>query len=181
MTITIRAATPADRDGVTKLHTGLSQAAYAHILPEQYLRSVMPGEKQTLWAMRLSGRPTDQRLSILVAEDGPDLAGFTCFVFDGADPWGAYLHNLYVSNAYQRQGIARRLILAGLESFPADFATAPISLRAFAANRPACLLYERLGGTIVENLTSDYPDHPPVAVTRYAWPNREALRHAVEA
>lgn len=178
MTITIRPARPDDRDEIIRLHVTLSQSAYANILPAEFLRDVMPGEKLELWSARLATSPDPEKLSIVVAEapGGECLAGFACFVFDPEDEWGAYLHNLYVSTDHQGQGLARRLLQAALSTFPPAFAQGPLSLRALEENKPARRLYDRLGGTISER---DLTGQPPVGVVRYTWPNRQVLGDAL--
>lgn len=179
MTITIRPARPEDRDEIIRMHVTLSQSTYAHILPADFLRDVLPGEKVTLWTERLAATPDPEKLSITVAEapGGERLAGFACFVFDPEDEWGAYLHNLYVSADHQGQGLARRLLQAGLETFPPDFAQGPLSLCALEENTPARRLYDRLGGNIAERILTE--GAAPVGVIRYTWPNRQVLGEAL--
>jgi ribosomal protein S18 acetylase RimI-like enzyme len=181
MSIIIRPALVTDRDAVTQLHITSSQATYAGILPDDFLANTMPNQKIALWGERFTRLDDREAMTITVASAPSGFAGFACFLFDPADDWGAYLHNLYVAPAHMRQGLARRMWLAALDSFPTAFGERPVSLHALERNKPACALYDRLGGTVEERTLETYPDHPDVSVLRYVWPDRATLRHALES
>jgi ribosomal protein S18 acetylase RimI-like enzyme len=179
MSIEIRKATPEDRDAVIALHISLSQFAYGHIFSEAYLMGTLIEDKHALWGQRLGSVPDNDELAIQVAEMDGVVVGFSCFVFDDGDIRGAYLHNLYVDHAAQHKGVARRLIAAGLERFPARFAHRPVYLKALEENRPACAIYERLGGEIIARETVTHPQSPPAINRVYSWRSRDALRAAL--
>ncbi|KQT51645.1 hypothetical protein ASG47_01805 [Devosia sp. Leaf420] len=176
MPITIRPARATDRDAIIGMHVEISRKAYGHILPDYYFAEVLPVEKDKLWSERFAGPVDPERLSIMVADADGALAGFTSVVFDPNEKWGAYLHHLYVGSEFQRQGLARRLWLAILDTFPASFQDAPISLLALEGNMPARTLYERVGGRVEERILAQYPGSPDTPVLRYTWPHRDVLR-----
>jgi len=181
MSINIRPAQPNDRTAVTQLHIDLSRSAYAHILSAEYLAETLAAEKQALWIERLGSYPDPERLAVTVAERGETVIGFSCFLFDPYDLRGAYLHNLYVHQSAQRQGVARRLIGAGLDQFPQCPGAQGIYIKAFEENRPACSLYTQLGGSILERVVVTRSQNPPAALLVYAWPSPDALRSALNA
>lgn len=73
--------------------------------------------------------------TILVARIGEEIAGF-------ASVWeqDTFLHHLYVSPRFQRQGIGSRLLQACVKRFGL-----PMSLKCIESNAVACLFYERRG------------------------------------
>ena len=179
MTITIRPAEPRDCDAVAALHIGLSRLAYAHIFSADHLGERLAIEKQALWHQRLSGAPEPEKRTINVAELNGTVCGFSCFVFDDDDPLGAYLHNLYVHTDAQKQGLAGRLIAAGLDRFPQRFADRGVYLKALEKNLPACRLYHRWGGEVLDKVEVPDLPHPPVIALRFVWPSPNALRQAI--
>lgn len=179
MPITIRPARAADRDAIIAMHVEMSRKAYGHILSEYYFAEVLPVEKDKLWTERFASPVDPERLSIMVADADGMLAGFTSVVFEPSDKWGAYLHHLYVGSDFQRQGLARRLWLAVLDTFPVAFQDAPISLLALEGNMPARALYDRVGGKVEERILAQYPGSPDTPVLRYTWPNPDVLRQMI--
>lgn len=181
MPIAIRPARADDCDAIIDMHVEMSRKAYGHILNAHYLTTILPADKIKLWSERFAGPIDSERLSIMVADADGVLAGFTSAVFDPNDRWGTYLHHLYVGSAFQRQGLARRLWLSILDTFPIAFANAPISLVALEGNMPARTLYERMGGAIDERFLAQYPGSPDTPVLRYTWPHRDVLRASLIA
>ena len=143
-----RPALPADRDSVTALHIEVGQRTYADILPRGYLFEVLPQEKAELWRQRLNNGVDTRKLSVTVAESAADIAGFVCFLFDQKTEFGTYLHNIYVSPAYQRRGVASGLLVAGIDTFSTTRRKTPVHLLVFLDNLSARAFYERLGGRI---------------------------------
>lgn len=181
MTITIRPARRDDCEAIIGIHVEMSRQAYGHILDAQYLREVLPAEKTALWSARFSAPIDPEKLAIMVAETDGEVVGFASAVFDPADKWGVYLHHLYVTSAFQRRGLARRLWLSVLDAFPPAFENAPISLIALEGNMPARGLYERVGGKASEHILIQYPGNPNTPALRYTWPDRDKLRDAIAA
>ncbi|MEQ8600538.1 MAG: GNAT family N-acetyltransferase [Devosia sp.] len=136
-----REALPKDVDGITSIHVVGGQQAYADILPAEYLEGVMPSEKSDLWRSRLSECIDRTKISVTVAEEANDLAGFACFLFDEEQVFGTYLHNIYVDKRYQRRGVASGLLAAGIESFHTSWREQLVHLLVFAKNAPARAFY----------------------------------------
>ncbi|OLP54561.1 hypothetical protein BJF92_03960 [Rhizobium rhizosphaerae] len=142
----IRPVRAEDRAAIVDIHVRQSQRIYAHFLPPAYLFEVMPDEKRILWAARILAEGAAPDILIRVAETAEgEIAGFACFVLKPDDPWGIYLHNLYVDTPFAGLGLGRKLFQAGLMDISGDFGARGVHLTAFAQNHPACALYARLG------------------------------------
>ena len=131
--LTYRPAVPSDAQMIIDLHVSMSQSVYAHILPQAYLKEVLPAEKQELWKTRCAELPSPDHL-IIVACEGTQIAGFCCFVFNEETEFGTYLHNLYVSPSLQGKGVARALLREALITFDDARKVLPVHLVAFAKN-----------------------------------------------
>ena len=173
-----RPALPADRDNVTALHVEVGQRTYAGILPRTYLFEVLPQEKADLWRQRLDSGVDTRRLSVTVAESAADIAGFACFLFDQRTEFGTYLHNIYVSPAYHRRGVASGLLVAGIDTFSTQRRQTPVHLLVFLENFAARAFYERLGGRIVEELDRAYTGKSGVRLVRYQWASADEMKAA---
>lgn len=172
--LTYRPAIPSDAQMIIDLHVSMSQSAYAHILPETYLKNVLPAEKQELWQTRCAALPSADHL-IIVACDGAEIAGFCCFVFNEETEFGTYLHNLYVSPSLQGKGVAKALLREALATFDDSRTELPVHLIAFAKNTRATAVYDRLGGRVIERREVARSGNPAVELVRYQWPTARDL------
>lgn len=173
--IAVRDATPDDREAIISLHVRVSQRAYAGMLPADYLADIMPDEKARLWEKRLSGGVDPERLRVTLAHFDTELAGFSCFLFDQETQFGTYLHNLYVDHAYQGKGIARSLLVAGIQRFSPQQRNRPVHLLTLADNHTARRFYEKLNGRIIEEKRSVMASNPEVLFVRYQWRSAHEL------
>lgn len=172
--LTYRQAVPSDAQLIIDLHVSMSQHTYAHILPETYLKDVLPGEKQQLWQTRCAALPSPDHL-IVVACNEAEIAGFCCFVFNEEKEFGTYLHNLYVSPSFQGKGVAKALLRAALTVFDDPRKDLPVHLVAFAKNIRATGVYDRLGGRVIETRTVERAGNPAVELVRYQWRTAHVL------
>jgi ribosomal protein S18 acetylase RimI-like enzyme len=152
---------------ITRLHVQVSQEAYAGILAEDYLRDVLPGEKENLWKTRLTGSFSDH--TIFVADAGTQMAGFCCFLFNEQPELGTYLHNLYVSSSFRRRGVARSLLREAIATFDDPKQAQPVHLLVYGANSRAVELYHRLGGRVVDRTQAIRGAGSIVELLRYQW------------
>lgn len=169
-----RQAVPSDAQLIIDLHVSMSQRAYAHILPETYLKDVLPAEKRELWQTRCAALPSPDHLIILACE-GTQIAGFCCFVFNEETEFGTYLHNLYVSPSFQGKGVAKALLREALTAFDDPRKDRPVHLVAFAKNTKATAVYDRLGGRVIETRAVERAGNPAVELVRYHWPTAHVL------
>ncbi len=175
-----RPALPSDVRMIIDLHVSMSQNTYAHILPEAYLKDVLPAEKRDLWQKRCAVLPSPDHL-IIVACDGAEIAGFCCFVFNEEKEFGTYLHNLYVSPSFQGKGAAKTLLREALSTFEHSRKDLPVHLVAFAKNTKARAVYDRLGGVVIERREVARAGNPAVELVRYQWPTAHDLLEKLAA
>ena len=173
-----RMALPKDLNDIVSLHVEGGQQAYSHILSKDYLTNTMPSEKAKLWQDRLGHEIDASALSVTVAEAGGELAGFACFLLDQETDFGTYLHNIYVSNRHQRQGVASGLLVSGIANFSDTRKMLPVHLLVFAENTPARAFYDRMGGGVVERIEKARRGSEPVELVRYQWSSATKLSQA---
>ncbi len=173
-----RQALASDMQVIIDLHVLMSQSTYAHILPRHYLHNELPLEKQELWEQRFAG-PGGKQL-IFLAIEAEKIAGFCCFLFNEEQEHGTYLHNLYVSPAYQRRGVAKSLLSQAIGAFDRERRESPVHLLVFAENTNAIATYEKLDGTVIEKRDVVRWGNPAVEVLRYQWPSAEVLRQRID-
>ena len=171
-----REALARDVGDIVAIHVTGGQQAYADILPSAYLEDTMPTEKRDLWRSRLENGLDQSKLSVTVAEEADDVAGFACFLFDQETDFGTYLHNIYVAKRYQRRGVASGLLNSGIGSFQPSRLEHPVHLLVFDKNTPARAFYERLGGEMIEETVRSRAGSGPIALCRYQWPSANTLR-----
>jgi GNAT superfamily N-acetyltransferase len=179
LALTIRSATPLDRDIVCRLHNEVSRDAYVGMVPDEYLHGAMFAEREALWLKRCESPEEWAKMLVLIAEEASAPVGFIAFKLDENDPHGAYLNHVFVVRDFQSSGIGRRLIAAAIDAMPKKFAEKPTYLRAFARNTKAIRIYEKLGGKIVEHSASTNPLQAGAPIVRIEWPNAQALRDAL--
>jgi GNAT superfamily N-acetyltransferase len=112
----VRPATPADAEGIARVHVGAWQFAYAHVFPAEELASISL-ERRTELARRMLADQTP----ILVAELDGEIVGFAG-VGPSRDADGegvGELLSLYVDPAHWDAGIGRELGIAADESLRA--------------------------------------------------------------
>ncbi|MEV4608523.1 GNAT family N-acetyltransferase [Neorhizobium sp. LMR1-1-1.1] len=178
--LTYRPAVPSDAQMIIDLHVSMSQSVYAHILPQAYLKEVLPAEKQELWQTRCAELPSPDHL-VIIACNRAEIAGFCCFVFNEETEFGTYLHNLYVSPFFQGKGVAKTILREALSSFENSRKDLPVHLVAFAKNIPATAVYDRLGGLVIERREVTRAGNPGVELVRYQWPTAHDLLEKLAA
>ena len=161
-----RPALASDMSRIVHLHVEASRQAYANIRREEYLQGVLTVEKQALWQRRLTGSPSDH--TIFVATDSLDIVGLCCFLFNEQMQFGTYLHNLYVSAAFQRRGVASSLLREAIATFDDPRKVEPIHLLVYAKNMKAVAVYDRLGGIVMEKCVVLRAGNA-VELLRYQW------------
>lgn len=171
-----REARAGDMGDIISIHVTGGQQAYAEILPLVYLQEAMPTEKRDLWQSRLGDGLDRSKLSVTVAEEADQVAGFACFLFDQETDFGTYLHNIYVAKNFQRRGVASGLLISGIGSFQESRLERPVHLLVFAKNAPARAFYERLGGKMIEQIARSRAGSEPIALCRYQWVSANTLR-----
>jgi GNAT superfamily N-acetyltransferase len=144
--MTIREASPEDAAGIAAVHVGSWRAAYAALLPPEFLDSLDVTERATWWEARL--RAPDGPTVLVAPGPGGRLLGFSCLrPWPGGDldpATTAELAALYTLPEAWGTGLGRRLTEASVERLLDDgFRTA--LLWVFAGNERARRFYEAAG------------------------------------
>ncbi|MEW2502082.1 GNAT family N-acetyltransferase [Amycolatopsis sp. NPDC047767] len=145
---TIRPALVADAPGIARVHVGSWQAAYAGLLPADFLAGLSASRREPFWAESLASPA--QGHTVLVAET-PDgtIAGFAATGpsrDDDATPDTGELAAIYLLPECWSQGFGRALHARALTALAGDFPTA--TLWVLAGNTRARTFYERTGWTL---------------------------------
>lgn len=101
----------------------------------------MPEEKACLLERRVSQGVHAAQLCLTLAEEGEDLAGFACFIFDEETEFCTYLHYLYVAPSHRGKGVARNLLTESVQRFSDERLGQPVHLLTLAENHSACRFY----------------------------------------
>jgi len=148
--IRIREATAADAGEIAQVSIESWQTTYAGIVPRAALENLDYAGRKERWAGRLNA-PGMARM-IAVAENAQGrIVGFAQGGPErGGDPdYRGELYSLYLVQAYQAQGIGRRLVSWIARRLLAEGFDSMLvwALR----ENPACRFYERLGGRFVRD------------------------------
>jgi ribosomal protein S18 acetylase RimI-like enzyme len=168
----IRDATVEDAIGIAKVHVDTWKSAYAGIIPSEYLARLSWEES----AHRLQEylQNMEPECFLLVAEREGEIVGFSSGGPErsGDEVYRGEIYALYVSPAYQRRGIGRRLVGASARRL-LQAGTGNLLVWVLSAN-PSRQFYERLGGQLVREREIEIGgvSLPEVG---YGWADLEAL------
>jgi len=95
--------------------------------------------------------------------------------FNEETEFGTYLNNLYVSSAFQRQGVAKSLLRQTIPVFKRPRKELPVHLLVFAKNIKAVAVYDQLGGIVIDKSQAVRAGNTPVELLRYQWPSAQTL------
>ena len=173
----VRDATQSDGPRIAALHAASWRLTYRGLLRDEYLDGDLVVERNRLWAERLAAPEPRQR--IVLAEVGPQLAGFAC-AFGSADPeMGTMLDNLHVGYEFQRQGIGARLMSDIVSWCRAEVPEEGLFLWVLEDNAKARRFYEHLGATKVGADVWHSPDGGAIPSLCYAWTRLAPLMQAL--
>jgi len=141
----IRAAVPADLDGIARIHTAARSAYYRGSVPDDVLADPAAAARRR----RILGqRMNDPRCTVLSAEAAGELAGFAILgpPLDQPvpDPATGELRQIHVSPAYWRQGIGSALHDACVQAWRAA-AVSTAQVDVWANNQRARAFYAHHG------------------------------------
>lgn len=151
------------------------RAAYAGIVPEDYLTNLSYEESEHRWHERLS---KDDRGCVFVAEGNRGIFGFASghsrYRFSrGLEEYRGEFEKVYVLPAGQGKGAGRNLVEAVARYF-LEHGLASMILWVFEENRPARGFYEALGGMPVAEDGFEIGD-ARVREAAYGWRDLGAL------
>jgi ribosomal protein S18 acetylase RimI-like enzyme len=167
--VTVRTALPADSVAIAEVQVASWRVAYAGIVPRSYLDQMSEARNAAAWERGIS----QERRTIVVAEDGDVVVGFACGgvpardSLTGAD---AELDAIYVHPSRQRAGTGRLLAAEVAADAAADGARS-MAVWVLTDNRPARAFYERLGAVICGGVVRDidFGWGVPLEEMAYRW------------
>ena len=164
-----REAAPADAAAIARLHAeSWRSAAHAAFLTPEYRDRGIYDERLAIWRERMSAPAANQ--FVLLAEDGPRLAGFVCAYGDADPQWGTLLDNLHVHREQQGSGLGRELMARAARWCAATHPEGGMYLLVLETNEGARRFYERLGAADAGEGDAWYPPGGGFASSRrYAW------------
>lgn len=146
----VRTAVMEDAAGIARVQVETWRSAYAGIFPAAYLDALNDIRIAAGWADALE-RPAHFTLVAEAPGDRPGRPGRVVgFVHAGPGEaaGSAEIFTLYVSDAFQRRGIGRRLVAAMARALGG--AHSSLVIRVLVPNARARAFYERLGGVAGE-------------------------------
>lgn len=148
MNIAIRPATPADLEGIARVHVQAWHESYAGLVPPQAFEQHSIELRLTQWRATLS----DPDRSTLVHENARAIAGF---ISGGPIKWtglptDSEVASFYLLDAIKRRGIGRALFTEFM-SLLADRGFVSCGLWTLSGNTTARRFYEAMGGRAAES------------------------------
>ena len=178
----VREAHPTDAAGIARVHVDTWRATYRGIVPDDHLDSLTYEARERFWARTLERLAAHRAAGeahpggLFVAEaPGRGVVGFAaCGREATGDPqYPGELYAIYVLDAWQGQGLGRRLARAVADRLAA--AGLHAMLVWVLADNPMRRFYEALGGRLLREKQVEIGG---VALDEiaYGWPDTAALR-----
>ena len=137
--MTVRLARPEDASVLGPLHVRSWQEAYAHIIPEPFLEKLDPVARSERFAEIIA----DESVTMLVEEDGGDIAGFCSFgSAREVEGWGE-VYAIYLRAESWGRGLGQALLAEAQSQLEGRFDQA--MLWVLTRNTRARAFYERNG------------------------------------
>lgn len=170
----LREASLSDASAIAQVHVDTWRTTYRGIVPDAHLAQLSYGRRANGWRQILSQAAAGSFTFVVESEAG-EIVGF---VNGGKERTGdpVYLGELmaiYLLQAYQGQGIGRRLVRAAAERLH-RLGFSSMLVWALADN-PACRFYEALGGISVQEKTLEIGGKSLIEVA-YGWSDTASLR-----
>jgi ribosomal protein S18 acetylase RimI-like enzyme len=150
----LRLATPDDADALASVHVRSWQAAYADILPHDYLAGLSIGERSAWWR----GQLVQATAFTLVAERAHVVVAFvTCGPCrdEGAPPGRAEIYAFYADPTAWGSGVGKPLMEGALDAL-ARAGYGEVTLWVMSENRRGRRFYERAGFSAVEGSATTF-------------------------
>jgi ribosomal protein S18 acetylase RimI-like enzyme len=165
----IREATVADAAGIARVHVDSWRATYRGIVPSDHLASLSYEEREARWASILSNPEPGSVVYVATDETG-QVEGFAAGGRQrGSDPtYAGELYAIYLLEAYQRQGIGRRLAVAVAERLARSGLSSMLVW--VLADNPARTFYAALGGQEVAQQPIEIGG-ATLSEVAYGWPD----------
>ncbi|MEP6983970.1 MAG: GNAT family N-acetyltransferase [Chloroflexota bacterium] len=152
-TINIRRAEPADAQAIASVQTASWRTTYAGLIPAEFLASMDIGRRAAVWHTGLTD--STRRHCYFVAEDADgQVVGFASGgpERDGHPIYKVELSAIYLLDAYQKQGIGRRLVQA-VAGWLHENHYHNMLIWVLAGNSQGIQFYEAIGGQRIDSKT----------------------------
>ncbi len=181
----VREARPADVPGIARVHVDTWRTTYRGIVPDDYLDALSYEARERFWTRALerlaaageagaTGNPHPGGLFVAEAPGGEVVGFASCGREATGDPqYPGELYAIYVLDAWQGQGLGRRLARAVADRLAA--AGLYSMLVWVLADNPMRRFYEALGDRLLREKKVEIGGVALVEVA-YGWPDTAALR-----
>lgn len=148
----IREAKLADAEAIALVHVDSWRTTYQGIIPESYIAKRSYQKRKELWKKLLSNNTEENKQNIVYVVEN-NLNQIIAFADGGLERNGdsiyqGELYSIYILEAYQRQGIGRKLVKTIAEKL---FQSGLKSMLVWVLeDNPACQFYQALGGRIIK-------------------------------
>ena len=172
--ISVRPATLDDSERIADIHVRTWQAAYAGVMPQEFLDRLDVDARTAMWRRAIDGGTPPG--AIFLAEVGGEVVGFIAVgrfrsPESGPDRAVGEVFAIYVAAEHWSTRAGHALMRAAVDHL-ADHGITEIRLWVLADNPRARRFYERFGyvadgETRIEDFAADYPGTRPVEELRY--------------
>lgn len=142
----IRRATAEDAEAIARVHVASWRAAYAGIVPDEFLAALSVEERAAVWRDAVA---PGRKSYLVVAEDEGEVIGFAVGgpEREGDATYSGELYAIYLLPERQGQGIGRALVIDVAQELSRR-GLSSLLIWVLAEN-PARKFYEALGGQVV--------------------------------
>ncbi|MFZ5620753.1 MAG: GNAT family N-acetyltransferase [Pseudomonadota bacterium] len=169
----IREANYNDAASIAKIHSSSWRDTYGNVLTKDYLESVAPQERESIWKGRLKHPKPNQY--VIVAEIEDAIIGFACAFYAENSKWGSYLDSLHVIKERQSQGVGQLLLATVARWCCQRDANLGLCLLVNQDNVHAQNFYKHLGARNTEESVWNAPDGSVVPTYWFVWSSVEPL------
>lgn len=173
--ISVRPATVDDSERIARIHVKTWQAAYAGVMPQEFLDRLDVDARTTMWRRAIDGGTPPS--AIFLAEVDGEVVGFISVgsfrrpLGGGPDPAVGEVFAIYVAAEHWSTRAGHALMRAAVDHL-ADHDVVEIRLWVLADNPRARRFYERFGyvadgETRIDDIAAGYADARPVEELRY--------------
>ena len=135
----IRAAIPADIQGIARVHVESWRETYAGIVPQAYLDGLTPESREAQWQRTLEvGNP------VFVLQIADQIVGFVSCGATRNEGYDGEVYALYLLKSQHGQGFGKALFQAALEALRSQGKRNVIVW--VLADNPTRTFYQRMGG-----------------------------------
>ncbi|GGE69373.1 GNAT family N-acetyltransferase [Priestia taiwanensis] len=161
----IRQASVEDVTGIANVHVASWKTTYAGIMPDGVLQNLCVTEREKMWEIVLTKYKDQTAVYVATTEDGTIIG----FASGGKEQTGKFdiaaeLHTIYLLEAYQGQGIGRKLFLCVVEDLQTKGYKSMMTW--VVKNNPATKFYESFKP---ECIAEEYVEDLQVDEVAYAW------------